>query len=102
MRTFGSPPAAAACCCRLDVTVAYLLPLTTAAFRSLPRLPTALHPPSPAPSLRPCSTQVGTQRRAVLEAVAYGCFLRDVESWVDTEYELLTPVAAAGGAGMDD
>jgi hypothetical protein len=43
---------------------------------------------------------VGTQRRAVLEAVAYGCFLRDVESWVDTEYELLTPVSAA--ASMDD
>ena len=26
---------------------------------------------------------VGTQRRAVLEAVAYGCFLRDVEGDVD-------------------
>lgn len=25
---------------------------------------------------------VGTQRRAVLEAVAFGTFLRDVESWV--------------------
>lgn len=33
---------------------------------------------------------VATQRRAVLEAVAYGCFLRDVESWVDTDYGLLT------------
>lgn len=44
---------------------------------------------------------VGTQRRAVLEAIAYGCFLRDVESWVDTEYELLTPVGAAG-ASRDD
>ncbi|KAL4444366.1 hypothetical protein ABPG75_012103 [Micractinium tetrahymenae] len=43
---------------------------------------------------------VGTQRRAVLEAVAYGCFLRDVESWVDSEWEqLLTPVAAAASAG---
>lgn len=43
---------------------------------------------------------VGTQRRAVLEAVAYGCFLRDVESWVDGEWEqLLTPVAAASTAG---
>jgi hypothetical protein len=40
---------------------------------------------------------VGTQRRAVLEAVAYGCFLRDVEGWVDSEFELLTPVPAAGG-----
>lgn len=45
---------------------------------------------------------VGTQRRAVLEAVAYGCFLRDVESWVDTEYALLTPVSAAGHSGMPD
>jgi len=35
---------------------------------------------------------VGTQRRAVLEAVAFGTFLRDVESWVDTEYQLLTPL----------
>ena len=34
---------------------------------------------------------VGTQRRAVLEAVAYGCFLRDVECWVGREYALLTP-----------
>ncbi len=25
---------------------------------------------------------VGTQRRAVLEAVAFGTFLRDVEDWV--------------------
>lgn len=40
---------------------------------------------------------VGTQRRAVLEAVAYGCFLRDVESWVDQDYALLTPVAAGAG-----
>ncbi|KAH7616359.1 hypothetical protein Ndes2526B_g08489 [Nannochloris sp. 'desiccata'] len=43
---------------------------------------------------------VGTQRRAVLEAVAYGCFLRDVESWVDRDYALLTPVTSnAGGSG---
>jgi hypothetical protein len=34
---------------------------------------------------------VGTQRRAVLEAVAYGTFLRDVETHVDTEYHLITP-----------
>jgi hypothetical protein len=42
---------------------------------------------------------VGTQRRAVLEAVAYGCFLRDVESWVDRDYALLTPVGTTGGGG---
>ena len=42
---------------------------------------------------------VGTQRRAVLEAVAFGTFLRDVESYVDTEYQLLTPVSAASGGG---
>ena len=42
---------------------------------------------------------VGTQRRAVLEAVAYGCFLRDVERWVDSEYELLTPINASGAGG---
>ncbi|GIL97869.1 hypothetical protein Vretimale_3398 [Volvox reticuliferus] len=35
---------------------------------------------------------VGTQRRAVLEAVAFGSFLRDVESWVQDEYSLLTPI----------
>lgn len=34
---------------------------------------------------------VGTQRRAVLEAVAFGTFLRDVEEHVGDEYELLTP-----------
>lgn len=36
---------------------------------------------------------VGTQRRAVLEAIAYGCFLRDVETWVEADYGLLTPVS---------
>ncbi|MEW5312627.1 MAG: hypothetical protein WDW38_004247 [Sanguina aurantia] len=35
---------------------------------------------------------VGTQRRAVLEAVAFGTFLRDVESHVHDEYGLLTPL----------
>lgn len=34
---------------------------------------------------------VGTQRRAVLEAVAFGTFLRDVEEHVGDEYSLLTP-----------
>ena len=42
---------------------------------------------------------VGTQRRAVLEAVAYGCFLRDVEGWVDRDYGLLTAVSVSGGGG---
>jgi len=37
---------------------------------------------------------VGTQRRAILEAIAYGTFLRDIESHVDTEYHLLTPSGA--------
>ena len=37
---------------------------------------------------------VATQRRAVLEAVAYGCFLRDIESWVDTDYGLLTATSS--------
>ncbi|GFR44870.1 hypothetical protein Agub_g6213 [Astrephomene gubernaculifera] len=36
--------------------------------------------------------QVATQRRSVLEAVAFGTFLRDVESWVQSEYALLTPL----------
>lgn len=46
-------------------------------------------------SVESVTMTVGTQRRAVLEAVAYGCFLRDVESWVDREYELLTPISSA-------
>ena len=33
---------------------------------------------------------VGAQRRAVLEAIAYGTFLRDVESSVESNYGLLT------------
>ena len=36
---------------------------------------------------------VGTQRRAVLEAVAFGTLLRDVETWVATDYGILTPAA---------
>ncbi|KXZ55990.1 hypothetical protein GPECTOR_2g1542 [Gonium pectorale] len=35
---------------------------------------------------------VGTQRRSVLEAVAFGSFLRDVETWVHNDYALLTPL----------
>ena len=42
---------------------------------------------------------VGTQRRAVLEAVAFGTFLRDVESYVDNEYQLLTPTLPSPGKG---
>ena len=37
---------------------------------------------------------VGTQRRAILEAIAFGTFLRDVESSIDSNYGLLT--AATG------
>lgn len=54
---------------------------------------------------------VGTQRHAVLEALAYGTFLRDVESWVQADYGLLTPTitpllppgsSGAGGAAGPD
>jgi hypothetical protein len=40
---------------------------------------------------------VATQRRAVLEAIAFGSFLRDVETYVDQEYQLLTPGSSGGG-----
>lgn len=46
-----------------------------------------------------------TQRRAVLEAVAFGTFLRDVENDVDTSYGLLTPLPVRGsgsGPGSSD
>jgi len=47
---------------------------------------------------------VGTQRRAVLEAVAFGTFLRDVERHIDSEYNLLTalppPQSAGGGPSV--
>lgn len=39
---------------------------------------------------------VATQKRSVLEAVAFGTFLRDVETHVDTDYALLTPAPAIG------
>ena len=40
---------------------------------------------------------VATQRRIVLEAVAFGSFLRDVESGVDArDGRLLTPAPSAG------
>jgi hypothetical protein len=35
---------------------------------------------------------VATQRRCVLEAVAFGTFLRDVETNVQSDYNLLTPL----------
>ncbi len=36
---------------------------------------------------------------AVLEAVAFGTFLRDVETFVDNEYALLTPPGSPPGGG---
>lgn len=42
---------------------------------------------------------VGTQRRAVLEAVAFGTFLRDVETRVDEEFALLTAAPSPLGPG---
>lgn len=44
---------------------------------------------------------VGTQRRAVLEAVAFGTFLRDVESFIASDYNLLTalPPPSMGDMG---
>lgn len=40
-----------------------------------------------------------TQRRAVLEALAFGAFLRDVETHVDSRYGLLTPAPQPSGGG---
>ena len=42
-----------------------------------------------------------TQRRIILEAVAYGSFLRDVEGRVEgaADVPLLTPALASGGGG---
>lgn len=40
---------------------------------------------------------VGTQRRAILEAIAFGTFLRDVEGNIDSTYGLLTAATARGG-----
>lgn len=33
---------------------------------------------------------LSTQRRAVLEAIAFGTFVRDTELYVDTDFGLLT------------
>ena len=44
---------------------------------------------------------VATQRRVVLEAVAFGSFLGDAESYVDAyDGRLLTPAPAAAPPGM--
>jgi hypothetical protein len=45
------------------------------------------------------SMSISTQRRAVLEAVAFGSFLREVETHVDTTYGLLTPYKYPGQPG---
>lgn len=47
---------------------------------------------------------VGSQRRAVLEAVAFGTFLRDVEGHIDSDYNLLTalpPPQSMGPPGSE-
>jgi hypothetical protein len=44
---------------------------------------------------------VGTQRRAVLEAIAFGSFLRDIETHIDAEYHLLTPGSSRCLPGMN-
>lgn len=47
-----------------------------------------------------------TQRRAVLEAVAFGTFVRDTEMYVDNNFSLLTPNPNQGmgllGPGADE
>lgn len=43
---------------------------------------------------------VATQRRCVLEAVAFGSFLRDVEGHVQSDYGLLTPLRLEGPRGQ--
>lgn len=56
-------------------------------------------------SIETVTMTIATQRRCVLEAVAFGTFLRDVETSVSTDYGLLTPLPppklppAAGGDG---
>ena len=78
---------------------------------STPTSPPSIHPPSPPGSTTPTlqaavadgrveavTVTVGTQRRAVLEAIAYGCFLREVESWVGGDYGVLTPLPGAAGS----
>jgi hypothetical protein len=43
-------------------------------------------------SIETVTMTIATQRRCVLEAVAFGTFLRDVETGVQTDYNLLTPL----------
>jgi hypothetical protein len=52
-------------------------------------------------SVKTVTMSISTQRRAVLEAVAFGTFLRDVESDVDTSYGLLTPLRLPPGHDED-
>eukprot|EP00210_Caulerpa_lentillifera_P003399 g3243.t1 len=42
---------------------------------------------------------VGVQRRSVLEAVAFGTFLRDIEGYFINEFDLLTALPAPAGDG---
>jgi len=50
--------------------------------------------------VRTVTMTAATQRRMVLEAVAYGSFLRDVETRVDEDYALLTALPPGGGPGL--
>eukprot|EP00878_Enallax_costatus_P038470 GHUV01043719.1.p1 GENE.GHUV01043719.1~~GHUV01043719.1.p1 ORF type:complete len:102 (-),score=24.93 GHUV01043719.1:377-682(-) len=56
-------------------------------------------------SIETVTMTIATQRRCVLEAVAFGTFLRDVETGVSTDYGLLTPLPPPKlppAAGRDD
>lgn len=55
-------------------------------------------------SIESITISVGTQRRAILEAIAFGTFLRDVEDNFNSNYQLLTanpakPDGPGGGGG---
>ena len=56
-------------------------------------------------SIESIAITVGTQRRAILEAIAFGTFLRDVEDNINSNYQhLLTansakPDGPGGGGG---
>lgn len=55
-------------------------------------------------SIESITISVGTQRRAILEAIAFGTFLRDVEDNINSKYGLLTanstkPDFPGGGGG---
>ena len=56
-------------------------------------------------SVETVTMSIATQRRAVLEAVAFGTFLRDVETDVDNSYGLLTPLritSSSDGGGPQE